>query len=82
MSLSIGGKFKGDKGDPGDPGAKFLATLDLDGSVEIELDSHWGIGSDGVPYYDTVAADAVDAAWPSIDTDGTFVLTQFTGGTA
>lgn len=60
----------------------FSGVVDADGMLEIILASNWGIDATGEPYFDSAGADPAEAAWPSIDTDGVFTLTQLAGGIA
>lgn len=66
----------------GGASSEFTGAIAGDGSLEVTLTSNWGIDPLGAPYYDPDGADPADAAWPSLDPDGSFVLTQLAGGTA
>ncbi len=56
--------------------SEFVGVI-VDGHLEVELSSDWGIDEDGIGYYDTGGASPGEDAWPSIDEDGLLNLTRF-----
>lgn len=59
-------------------GDAFVGAVDGD-ALQVTLTSRWGIDADGVPYWDPDGATPGEEAWPSLDEDGTFMLTKLEG---